>query len=120
MVKKLVDAECETSSGDQKSRIQGELFLGKLEPLYPELKDDRERNMTLGAAMEKVEEENEEKSKGGEKEGLRTTKEEGGPQVHNMFCLGDNVPILVIMCCAVLFFKQAHVCACALRPMKSH
>ena len=52
VVKKLVDDETKTSS-DQRSRIQAELLLGKLEPLHPDLGEDK--NMTLDSAMKKVE-----------------------------------------------------------------
>ena len=51
MVKQLVDDETETSS-DQRSRIQAELLLGKLEPLDPDLGENK--NMTLDSAMKKV------------------------------------------------------------------
>ena len=52
VVKKLIDDKTKTSK-DQKSRIQGELFLGKLEPLQPDLAKDK--NMTLDSALKKVE-----------------------------------------------------------------
>ena len=52
MVKKLIDDKTKTSK-DQKSRIQGELFLGKLEPLQPDLGKDK--NMTLDSAVKKLE-----------------------------------------------------------------
>ena len=52
VVKKLIDDKTKTSK-DQKSRIQGELFLGKLEPLQPDLGKDK--NMTLDSAVKKLE-----------------------------------------------------------------
>ena len=52
VVKELVDDETKTSN-DQRSRIQAELLLGKLEPLHADL--DTNKNMTLDSAMKKVE-----------------------------------------------------------------